>query len=255
MKDWIQSNKTLLVLLLIIAVGSALRIYDLGAESVWYDEMVSIRFAGHTIPYIIKFAGQLHNSPPFYWIILHYWVELFGTGEAAVRSLSAIFGVGAILVTYLVGKELFNRKIGLIASFLSAISYFHIYYSQEARNYSLLLLLSLLSYYFFIKILKHNKNWYYVGYLLANFLLGFTHIYGLFIIASQIVYFFLIWKKYQPQRWKLIATLADTVISLLPLVNLIGAKAVNLAEQGFWIERPGLYNISETLAVYSGYGQ
>lgn len=251
--SWLQPKKVILSILLILAVGSFLRIYGLGVESLWLDESISVDFSSGSVGSIVTETSS-RNNPPLYWIMLHYWMNLFGTSEVAARSLSAIWGILAILVTYLVGRELFNSKIGLIASFLSAISYFHIYYAQEARTYALLLLLSLLSYLFFIKILKQNRNWYYLCYFLANFLLGYTHIYGLFIIASQIFYFCLLWNKYQLQRWRLTATLIATLVSLSPLIILLGPKAMHIAEHGIWIPEPSLLSIVGTFTMYAGYG-
>jgi uncharacterized membrane protein len=90
--------------------------------------------------------------------MLHFWMLLFGQSEIAVRALSACLGIISVLLIYKVGRELYNRKIGLIASLLMTISTFAIYSSQEARQYSLLLLLTLLSFLFFIRIIKADKN-------------------------------------------------------------------------------------------------
>ena len=192
------------------------------------------------------------NRPPLYFILLNFWINLFGTSEAALRSLSAIFGIISILLIYQVGTALFNRRVGLISGFLSAISYYHIYYSQEARDYSLLLLLSLLSYFFFIKIIKQDKKWHYPCYFLANLLLGYTHFYGLLIIASQALFFLLFWNKYRLQRVKFLSTIGATIIALLPSVSFLVGRGVSLAEHGFWIPEPGLKSIGGTFTEFAG---
>ena len=251
---WLQSRKVLLLLFLVLAVGSWLRIYDLGAESLWLDEATSENFSKGSVTSIITESGHARNNPPLYWIMLHYWMGWFGNSEAGIRSLSAVFGIGAILVTYLVGKELFSSKVGLFAAFFSAISHFHIYYAQEARNYALLLFLSLLSYLFFIKILKQDRKWYYPCYFLASLFLGYTHIYGFFIIAAQIFYFVLFWGKYRVQRYKLIATLVAIIVSLAPVAILLGPKTIKLIERGFFKPQPTLSTLLETLVWYAGHG-
>ena len=250
----LQSKKVILLLSLILITGSALRIYELGTESLWLDEVISVNFSKGSLTSIIAESGPARNNPPLYWLLLHYWMGWFGSSEVAVRSLSAIFGIGSILVIYLVGRELFGQKIGLIASFLATISQFHIFYSQEARNYALLLFLSLLSYLFFIKILKRDRKSYYLGYFLANLLLGYTHVYGLFIISSQIFYFLLFWNKYHLQRWKLTTVFIAIIASLSPLLVLIGPKAMQLAEGGFWIAEPTPRSLFDTFAKYVGGG-
>jgi len=251
---WLKSNKELLLLGLIIAVGSFLRIYNLGTESIWWDESTSVDFSSGSLYSIITgTAGR--NNPPLYWILLHFWIKFFGTSEAAIRSLSAVFGIFAIFVTYLVGKELFNRRVGLITSFISAISYFHIYYSQEARPYALLLLSSLLLYLFFIKILKSNKNRYYLFYLVTIWLIGYTHIYGFFVIASQVLIFLIFWYKYKPLTVRLVITWIISLVGLLPLVRLLGSKTINIVENGLWIHRPNFNNILNTFTTFAGYGK
>jgi len=128
---WLKSNNIILLLFLIIAVGIFLRIYDLGAESLWLDEATSVRTSALDVKSIVEErAGAGHV--PLYFIMLHFWVNLTGTSEAAVRSLSAVFGILAILITYLLGKELFNYKVGLIASLLSSISYFCLLYTSPS---------------------------------------------------------------------------------------------------------------------------
>lgn len=133
------------LLVFIILLAAALRFYDLGGESYWYDEVIMLRVAQDNILTIIE-GGR----PPIYIILAHFWIKLFGTEEVATRSLSAIFGVASIPLIYLIGKELFDRKVGLISAFLMAISQFQIYYSQDIRYYSLFVLMTLVSYYFLL---------------------------------------------------------------------------------------------------------
>ena len=245
--QWAKHNPAIVVIILVIILGLALRAYSLGTESIWLDEAESIYESTLTIAEMSSHS----NQPPLYFLILNWWIHLWGTGEIAIRSLSVIFGVLAVFMTYLAGKELFDSKTGLIASFISAISQFYIYHAQDARAYSLLLLLSLVSCFFFIKILKQDKIWHYPCYFLATVLLGYTHIYGIFIIASQIVYFLIFWKKYQPQRIKLSSTIAGTLMCLSPVAILLGPKAMSIAAEGFWIPQPSLGSIGDTFLEYA----
>jgi len=142
-------------LLAISVLGLFLRIYHLGKESLWGDEVYSFGVANNANVFgIIKVAALYDNHPPFYYIILHYGgIKLFGTSEFAVRFPSLIFGVLAIPMIYLLGRRLFNEEVGLISALILAISPFNVEYSQEARMYSLLLFLALLSMYFFVRFL------------------------------------------------------------------------------------------------------
>lgn len=255
---WVKTRKVILLLLLLLALASFLRIYDLGAESIWFDEAHSVSVSSQNFASVIRGAASGHH-PPLYFLALHFWISFFGSSEVSLRAISAIFGIISVLITYLIGCALFDRRVGLISSLLSAISLFHIQYSQEARPYSLLLLLSLLSFLFFIQILKRDRKWYYPCYLLFNILLCYTHVFGLFTIAAQISFVLLLWTKYQPQRFKLFALQAATLVAILPLVFLLGHVAISTVQQGFWIPEPSLILIlgwiharswSETLLVF-----
>ena len=251
--EWMQRKQVLLLLLIIIIIGILLRFYDIGAESIWLDEAASIDLSSQSISSIIGESPD-HNHPPLYFIILHFWMNLFGDSEVATRSLSALFGIASIILIYYVGSILFNRRVGLIAAFLSAISHYHIYYSQEVRTYSLLLLCSLLSYLFFVKILKEGKKWHYPCYFLSNLLLGYTHMFGLLIITSQLLYFLIFWNRYRYQRVGFSITTVGTIIALIPLVLIIYGRVETLTEHGFWISVPGLNTVYSTFIEFSGTG-
>jgi len=252
---WIKTHKFILILLLIIFLGGFLRIYDLGAESIWHDEVSSIEQAKQNLSEVIRTALDTHNSPPLYFITLHYQMLLFGSSETAVRFPSAIFGILSLFFIYKLGCQLFNKKIGLISSFLLAISTFAIYYSQDARPYSLFLLMTLLSFYFFIQILKINSKWYYLGYSLANILLLYSHLFGLFVVITQIIYFAIFWKKYRQQRLKFAGVQVASVLASIPLVILVVTRFYETTEWGGsigWIAEPSFMSMVHTFTDFAG---
>ncbi len=252
MERWAISHRVILILLGIILIGSLLRIYHLGTESIWYDEAASIDGSKESFVSVIESSGRLHNQPPLYFVLLHFWMLLFGTGEIAVRSLSAIFGIISIVVIYQVGCRLFNRKVGLISSFLSAISCYHIHFSQEARAYSLLQLLTLLSFSFFIKIVKTDdkRELHFALLLLTNVCLAYTHPYGLFVIISQIVYFLFLWSEYKRLRFWFLGVQVATVAFFSPWIPTFFGRVSKISE-GFWIPKPSLKDIFETFVDYT----
>jgi mannosyltransferase len=177
-----------ITLLAIILVGAFLRVYQLGAQSIWFDESSSVYLAKLSFTQFAQALPTQERSPPLYFLILHYWVILFGTSEFAVRLLSALFGVLALPMIYVLGRQLFNEEVGLVAALILALSSFNIEYSQEARMYSLMVLLALLSMYFFTRLLQKNTFAISVGYVVSTTLLLYTHIYGVFVVIAQNVY-------------------------------------------------------------------
>ena len=184
-KNWIN-----IALLLILVLAAFLRFYRLDAQSLWADEGNSVSLSGRSLPSIT--AGAAHDiHPPLYYYLLHFWMGVFGNSEFALRALSALLGTVLVYLTYLLGHRLSNHWLGLVAAFLSAISPFQVYYSQEARMYILLAALSALSVYSFIRFLEaegsntRNKYLWAGLYILATTLSLYTHYSFPIVIAME----------------------------------------------------------------------
>jgi len=102
------------------------------------------------------FSTAWHETPNmlFYYFLLHFWLKL-GNSEFVVRSFSAIFAVLTIIPMYLLGKKLFNHKVGLIAALFIVGQCFFVEYAQEVRSYSLLIFLIVISTYFLVSLEKN----------------------------------------------------------------------------------------------------
>jgi hypothetical protein len=170
----------------ILILGLLLRLYNLSAKSLWIDEIGEVIVASENIPLLLTGVAS-HLSPPLDYIILHFLLIL-GKSDFIVRLPSALFGVGSIAAVYLLGAELYSKKVGLISAFLIAISPYCIWYSQEARMYSLFLFLSILSIYFFFRWLKTDSTVLWAAYLILTTLALYTHYFAFFIIVVQTVF-------------------------------------------------------------------
>jgi len=121
-------------LLVALAVAFALRVYALGAQSLWNDEGNSVALASLSLEAIANSAARdIH--PPLYYFLLHFWVLLAGQTEFAVRFLSVIAGVLVVALVFRIAYSVFGEEVAIIAAFLVALSPFQVYYSQEARMY------------------------------------------------------------------------------------------------------------------------
>ena len=126
----------------ILAVGLVFRVVHLGRKSLWLDEAVSWRFTHLSQREL--WTQVLDTYPPLYYSLLRLW-RVFGDSEAALRSLSVVFGELAIVLTYLLGRQIVNERTGLFAAALVATSTLQLQYSQEARAYELLTAASLMA--------------------------------------------------------------------------------------------------------------
>lgn len=245
-------------LLAIIALGAVLRVSELDADSLWLDEASSVKFSRDSLSGIIDTtAKDVH--PPLYYFTLHYWIKLFGDSETSARLLSALFGILALPATYLLARRLFDRATGLLAVLLLALSRFHLEFSQEARMYSLLCLLGVLSFYFFIRLLEDKSRWLALaGYILTSALMMYTHVYSFFILAAQNLYFLtllFIARDVFRRHWKRwLVTQITLAILFLPWLS-VQAQQFSRVQQGFWIPKLPPRLLLYTLTMYAGSSQ
>ena len=125
-----NNRLSFILLLLIILIGISLRLYQLGSNSLWFDEAISVWFANESLGNILikQTSGDVH--PPFYYILLSLWINVLGNGEFEVRLLSAIFGILSIPLLYLIVKNLFGNQPALISALILAISLLVFFYHQ-----------------------------------------------------------------------------------------------------------------------------
>ncbi|MBE7472441.1 MAG: glycosyltransferase family 39 protein [Anaerolineales bacterium] len=136
---WDASRQTIgLVALVITAIGFALRLYALGRESLWYDELLQLDIAQGPLSGILPQLPR-HTAVPLDYFISHAWI-LLGRQDAWVRLPAVMIGTLTLPLAYWLGRRLLGRSEGLLLMALLALSPFHIRYSQEARPYALVVL-------------------------------------------------------------------------------------------------------------------
>ncbi len=185
------SDRNIQILMLITLLGAFLRLYQLGTESVWLDEAWTVNACSQSFGGMLSdVMGDVH--PPLYYIMLYPVIKLFGSSEIALRLPSVIFGVLTIPLLYLVGERLFGRREGMVGAFLLSISLHHLYHSQEARMYSMLTFMVLLSVYLFWRSMEEPDNlklWVFWGLVLLMSV--YTHYFAALMLPAFAVY--LVW--------------------------------------------------------------
>ena len=257
--NWITETKFTrieLVLVITFLLGLFLRLYHLGTDSIWSDEWYSIWLARHNVFDIVNLTS-VDVHPPLYYLILHYFITVFGDTELSTRLLSMVFGLCSIFMIYVVGSQIFNKEVGLLSSLLLAVSPVHIAFSQEVRMYTLICLLALLSMCFFLRLLEQYSLKASLGYVLSSALLIYSHVFGLFIIIAQNIYFLaqLIAVKERPTlKFKIWIVLQGTLLSVYALwvPNLINqAFRIQQSLQHIPAEAPSIDAISSSLLFFS----
>jgi len=182
----LRSRYTQILLALTIA-GLFLRFYNLGFNSLWLDEASTYTYASLSLPGIWQAttAGEF-NPPLFYWI--EHLMLSVGNNEVILRFVPALLGVLTIPLIYLVGKEFIDRNVGIIAAAACAFSPFLIYYSQEARAYSMGLFFVAFATYYFLRALKTNETIHWVLFGILSALAFWSHFYTLVVIGAMGLY-------------------------------------------------------------------
>jgi 4-amino-4-deoxy-L-arabinose transferase-like glycosyltransferase len=210
-------GSVLLVLILLLAFG--LRFYQLDAQSLWNDEGSSLALAQRDLVTIAGDAARDIHPPLYYWL-LSGWVRLFGTDETALRSLSALLGVVLVALTYALGRLLAGRWVGLAAAFLAAINPFQVTYSQEARMYMLLAVLTAAAMLALVRIVGGSRTalaW--IALVLLEVAGLYTHYSFLFIVlALNLAY--LLWLVLTRRQAPVLGRALNWVISQVAVVLL-----------------------------------
>ena len=121
----------------VAVLALVVRFHGITVPAIWYDEAFSVLLARHELWQIWALtARDIH--PPLYYLVLHYWIGLFGDGLLAVRSLSALVDVGTVLLGIKLMSLVATRRATWIAALLLALLPISVRYSQEARMYTLL---------------------------------------------------------------------------------------------------------------------
>jgi mannosyltransferase len=173
----------------VVLVGVALRLWT--TSELWLDEALTVNIARlplGDIPGALRHDG----APPLYYFLLHGWIQLFGEGDLAVRSLSAVFGVATLPVVWVAGRRLAGRGVAWTAVVLLATSPFAIRFGTEARMYSLVTLLTLLGYLALQSVLESPNLRRLAGLAAVTGTLLLTHYWALYLaVATAIPLLFL----------------------------------------------------------------
>lgn len=241
----------------ILLLAALLRMIYIGDHSFWVDELFSLKFASYSLPELFREVASFDNHPPTYYLLLHFWIQLFGDSELSLRTPSAIFSVLSVYFTFKTGELLFDRRVASIAAFLLALSGFSIYYAQEARMYSFLALASVLSVYFLLKYLEQRTSRALFHYVWSTTLLVYTHLYGVFIIFAENIYVLAVVYRLgnrlpgvSLKKWM---TVQGIIFLLsLPWFGLLINRILNIAQEGFWTAVPTVDSLFKTFATFSG---
>jgi mannosyltransferase len=200
----------------ITLAGALVRFTTLDVQSYWLDEVATVNILHHGFGDMLSAVSSGESTPPLYYIVAWVWSKLFGTGEFGLRSLSALFGTLTIPLAYVLGRELVGRRTGLVAAALCAFNPLLVWYSQEARSYSLLVLLTGLSLLALLRVLDDPAPRRFAAWAVVSIAAVATHYFAGFLVGAEAL-----WLLYKtPARGRAlvaVGVLAAAAAALLPL--------------------------------------
>ena len=199
-----QSTRTVLqniraisgiALFTVVLIGFILRVYRLAAQSLWYDEAVSWYLTQMSLPQLTTWTAN-DIQPPLYYYLLWFWVRLAGTSEYALRFPSVLFATLTLPLLWRLARQLFGTLGAWLALLLAFLSPFHVYYAQEARMYTLLTLLGLMSSSLWLQLIEalhrgvsapasRNIVWIAIGYAITMVAALYTHYFAVFLLVAH----------------------------------------------------------------------
>jgi mannosyltransferase len=224
-------------MLAVVALAFAARLYRLGEQSLWFDEIVTVVLARASwYDGLVGLLGQgIQLTPLFHWAV-KLWLAV-GDTEWLLRVPAMAFGVLTVPTVFKLGQFYFGDEVGLLAAFIFAINPYQVWYAQELRLYTLLTLAAAGAMIAFGQMLRTNGRRGLGALLLFN-LLGFPTHYFMFLISMvQFLYLVMTLKQTYSllRRW--------VVAQIVPVLVLVPWWLFIIHRQHFavgigWIPHP-----------------
>jgi mannosyltransferase len=205
----------------IVLVGAVLRFPTLGEQSFWTDEATTWQIVAHGLGHVLHQVPQTESTPPLYYVLLWCWSRVFGLSEVGLRSLSAVFGTATIVVMWAIGRRVASERAGLVAALLTAANPFLVWYSQEARAYALLLLLSAVSVLALVRVLSSPSRGRALAWGVTAALALAAHYYAIVVIVPEALWLAVVLRR------RGLLTLERIALGVLPIV-VVGAAQLPL---------------------------
>ena len=192
-----------LQLLFILALAALLRLWGLGARQLWSDEILQVLHSRpDTVRGILDAVTIDRGGAPLDYLVQHVFItNLSGAIEWTARLHAALFGILAVLLVYLVCRELSgDQKLSLMSALLFCFYPFHHHYSQEGRPYSLFVLLTLVLYFHLFRLMKRNRWLLWGSFAVSAVLAFYTHAYTAMVFFGQAC-FLIFYQLHQRESW------------------------------------------------------
>ncbi len=267
-QDTVQANQSLpprstltfasmLTPALLIATATALRFFFLARKAFWFDECFSAEVARLGWHDFIRLLWWREANMSLYYLLLRGWLYLgsaraYGLDPWFIRSFSVLASLATLPAIFWLAQKLFDRRIALIAVALLSCNAYSVRYAQEARSYSLFVLLATLSSGFFVAYFRQQSEQDRRCYILATILAVYAHLYALLLVAAQ-------WVSVRGAKIKFPPGISPGIrrawiaitVAALPLLAFVGKTGAGPIR---WIPRAGAHTLLDYWEHLAGNG-
>lgn len=201
--------------------------------SFWVDEWATREIVSRPLLDVLRAVKETESTPPLYYVVAWGWAHLAGTSEFALRSLSGLFGAATVPVAYAAGAALGSRRAGLIAASFVAFNPLLVWYSTEARAYSLFVLLGAMTFLFFARALVEPDRRTLILWSLTGSVALTTHYFAVFLLAAEAFVLLSVQPSHRRRVCLALVPMAAIGVALLPLVRWQSANPAWIAELSF----------------------
>lgn len=180
-----------IVMFMIVLLGLIVRLNQLDGQSLWLDEIVDYFTSKQDFLSMLAGVREHPGGLPLHYCLEFIVIRLIGTNEFSLRLIPAVLSTISVWASYILAREIFpsRKTVGYLTAILMALSIFQIRYAQEARFYSLFVLLALLQWIAFYRVLRLRTNVNWVVYVGVTILAVYTHYFTFLILGCHCVYF------------------------------------------------------------------
>jgi hypothetical protein len=219
------------VLLAAVAVAVVTRFWGLGTQSFWYDEWLTGNAASGSLDHLRRYVTDQAGIPPTYFAIMWVWARVVADGDGALRVLSALVGVATVPVMFAAVRELANRRAARMAAVLTAVNPMLVWYSQEARPYSLLALVAALSLLFLARYRNDGRHRDLMLWTLACACMIAVHYFAVFLVIAEVAALLYLRRP----AWRELALAARPAAAVLLVLAPFGVRQFSRRDNHSWI--------------------
>jgi 4-amino-4-deoxy-L-arabinose transferase-like glycosyltransferase len=176
----------------LILFAALLRLVTLGEQSLWLDEVATATAVRQPFSDMLRTVGLVETTPALFYAVTWAWTHVFGNSDFSLRMVAALAGIAVIPVAFAYGRRLAGERAGWVLAAIATVHPLLVWYSQDARSYSMALLFGSLGWLAFLRVLDEPRQQNVVWWALASGAAAVTHYTTVYFVVAQGIYILIV---------------------------------------------------------------